>query len=163
MAPKLVGTFVPDSDQLLFWALTMSQAMTTTGGCLCGGVRYEIEGALAPIQLCHCTQCRKAQGTAFAANIPVALSRFCLLKGRDLLREYESSPGKYRAFCSHCGSPVFSRRDSMPQVVRVRAGLLDGDLPTHPATHAWVESNANWWEIQDELPRFDKAMPTPPT
>jgi hypothetical protein len=141
----------------------MSQATITTGGCLCGGIRFEIEGGLAPIQICHCRQCRKAQGTAFAANIPVPLSHFRLIKGRDLLREYESSPGKYRVFCSHCGSPVFSRRDSLPQVVRIRAGLLDGDIPTRPATHAWVESNANWWEIQDALPRFDKGMPVPPT
>lgn len=133
------------------------------GGCLCGGIRVEIEGGLAPIQICHCRQCRKAQGGPFATNIPVPLSHFHLLKGRDLLREYESSPGKYRAFCSHCGAPVYSRRDSLPQVVRIRAGLLDGPLNTRPATHAWVESQADWWEIKDDLPRFPKGLPVPPT
>jgi hypothetical protein len=141
----------------------MSQSTITAGGCLCGGIRFEIEGGLAPIQLCHCRQCRKAQGAAFAANMPVPLSRFRLLGGAELLREFESSPGKYRVFCSHCGSPVFSRRDSLPHVVRIRAGLLDGDIPTRPATHALVESNANWWDIEDALPRFDKGLPVPPS
>jgi hypothetical protein len=44
-----------------------------TGSCLCGGVAYEIDGELEPIQVCHCSQCRKAQGTAIVTNIPVGV------------------------------------------------------------------------------------------
>lgn len=125
-----------------------------TGSCLCNGIRFEIDGELAPIQICHCQQCRKAQGTPFASNIPVAVSSFRLNAGADLLSEFESSPGKKRVFCSRCGSPLFSRRDSLPEVIRIRAGIIDGVLGTKPAAHFHVGSKADWWEINDDLPAF---------
>ncbi|OGB22177.1 MAG: aldehyde-activating protein [Burkholderiales bacterium RIFCSPLOWO2_02_FULL_57_36] len=128
-----------------------------TGSCLCNGVRFEIDGDLAPIQICHCEQCRKAQGTPFASNIPVALTSFRLNEGRDLLREFESSPGKQRVFCSRCGSPIFSKRDQLPDVIRIRAGLIDSTLGTKPTAHFYVGSKADWWEINDHLPKFSEA------
>lgn len=130
-----------------------------TGSCLCGGVQYRIEGELEPIQVCHCKQCRKAQGTPFVTNIPVQASAFSITSGGELVREYESSPGKVRAFCSTCGSPILSRRSSMPEVVRVRAGSLNEDLPVRPSFHIFAAHKANWWEIRDELPRFDEFPP----
>jgi len=132
-----------------------------TGSCLCGGVRFEIEGELESIQLCHCGQCRKAQGTPFASNIPVAASSFRLRSGAELLREFESSPGKKRIFCSRCGSPVFSKREQMPEVLRIRAGIIDGPLDTKPAAHFYTASKADWWEINDALPAFAEAYIPP--
>lgn len=129
------------------------------GGCLCGAVRYEIEGELAPIQMCHCGQCRKAQGVAFATNIPVAAERFRLIAGAQALREYESSPGKRRAFCGQCGSPILSRRPDDPSAIRLRAGSLDGPLDTRPAVHIYTGSKANWWHIDDDLPQLDGVSP----
>ncbi|MBA4283940.1 MAG: GFA family protein [Xanthomonadaceae bacterium] len=126
-----------------------------TGGCLCGGVRFRVDAALEPIQICHCSQCRKAQGTPFATNTPVASAAFRWLAGADLLSTYRSSPDKERVFCSRCGSPIYSRRDSVPGVLRLRAGLLDGDLSARPAAHHYTGSKANWWTIDDDLPRFD--------
>jgi len=133
--------------------------MTVTGACLCGGVAFDIEGELAPVQVCHCAQCRKAQGGPFATNIPVAAGRFRLLRGAPLLAAYESSPGKQRVFCSRCGSPVYSRRASMPGVLRVRAGLLDGDPPLRLAWHAHTASRCAWWPIADDLPQHPHAAP----
>lgn len=133
----------------------MSAALVTLGSCLCGGIRYAIEGELAPIQVCHCEQCRKAQGTPFATNIPVAASAFRFVQGEQLLSEFESSPGKRRAFCSRCGSPVISRRDDKPHTVRVRAGTLDAELETRPIAHFHTASKCNWWPIEDGLPRFE--------
>ncbi|MCU9950425.1 GFA family protein [Pseudomonas sp. PDM13] len=127
------------------------------GGCLCGGVRFEIEGELAPIQNCHCSQCRKAQGTPFVTNIPVDETRFRLLAGNELLRAFSSSPGKQRVFCERCGSPLYSKSEKAPGVLRIRAGLLEGELETRPANHAYVASRANWWEIQDSLPQFPEG------
>jgi hypothetical protein len=96
--------------------------MAYTGSCLCGGITFRVETELEPIQVCHCAQCRKAQGGPFAAVIPVAASTFKLLSGEHLLKFYESSPGKQRVFCGCCGSPIYSRRQALPAVVRVRAG-----------------------------------------
>ena len=134
----------------------------TTGSCLCGGVAFRIDGALAPIQACHCTQCRKAQGGPFATNIPVAAAAFHLLQGEALLASYESSPGKVRVFCSRCGSPVYSRRAALPDVLRVRAGLLDGALAARPAWHAHTASACGWWPIDDDLPRYPNGAPPAP-
>ena len=131
-----------------------------TGSCLCGAVRYEIEGHLAPIQLCHCNQCRKAQGAAFAANIPVAAAQFRLVSGEDHLKAYQHSPGKERVFCTGCGAPIFSRRLADPGTLRLRAGLLDNPTHAAPSFHFHTASKADWWEIaDDDLPRFPGPRP----
>lgn len=124
-----------------------------TGSCLCGGVQFRIRTELAPIQVCHCEQCRKAQGGPFATNIPVESSAFEWVAGRDLLKSFESSPGKLRHFCSKCGSPIYSERSSLPSVMRVRAGLIDGPLRAQIESHAYVASKANWWSINDDVPQ----------
>lgn len=133
--------------------------MPTLGSCLCGGIRFRIEDPLEPIQICHCSQCRKAQGAPFAANMPVAASAFQLLDGKALLAEFESSPGKTRVFCRRCGSPLYSRRDSLPGVLRVRAGLLDEPVDARPVAHFHTASKCSWWPIDDDLPRFPTAQP----
>jgi hypothetical protein len=132
----------------------MDSPATYSGSCLCGGIRFRVRGPLAPLQVCHCVSCRKAQGGPFATNLPVDLAAFELLAGAALLREFESSPGKLRCFCGHCGSPVYSRRPALPGVVRVRAGLLDGALPVAAATQAHVASRANWWPALHDLPEI---------
>ncbi len=73
-----------------------------TGGCLCGRIRYQIDGPFGPVVNCHCTMCRKAQGVAFATNAAVARKDFRLLEGQELITEYESSEGKLRCFCRVC-------------------------------------------------------------
>jgi hypothetical protein len=134
-----------------------------TGSCLCGGVQFRIAAELAPVQICHCSLCRRAQGGPFATNIPVNSSDFELLRGAELLAVYESSPGKQRVFCRTCGSPVYSSKDSLPGVVRLRAGLINEPLAVRPAVHFYTGSRANWWEIDDGLPQFDAAYtPTLP-
>lgn len=134
--------------------------MTHTGSCLCGAVRFEIRGGLAPIQLCHCGQCRKAQGSAFAANIPVAAEDFRLVRGDEALRAYESSPGKQRVFCATCGSPIFSRLTAKPDTVRVRAGTLDAPTGARPGFHFYIDSKADWFDLPDDgLPRHTGPRP----
>ena len=41
------------------------------GGCLCSGIRFRLTGKLGPAGFCHCKQCQRASGSAFAANAPV--------------------------------------------------------------------------------------------
>ncbi|WP_410209137.1 GFA family protein [Aquirhabdus sp.] len=132
-----------------------------TGSCLCGGVKFKINAALEPIQVCHCSQCRKAQGGPFATNTPVLTSNFELTDGLDILTEYESSPGKKRFFCSRCGSPIYSARSSLPGVIRIRAGLLDEPLTVRPSVHAYVASKSSWWDIQDGLPKHPEGIVVP--
>lgn len=129
------------------------------GRCLCGAIRYSVQGALAPIEVCHCSQCRQAQGGPFATNIPVQASAFVLKSGQDFVQTYESTPGKFRCFCKQCGLPLYSRRDALPGVLRLRAGTLEGDVATRPVFHAHFGSRANWCPVDDGLPKYEAASP----
>ncbi len=126
-----------------------------SGSCLCGGVRYEIDGDLGPVAMCHCGMCRKASGSAFATNASVDRDRFRLLAGADLIQRYESSPGDWRSFCRVCGSPVYKEMAVAPQQLRIRLGLLDSDPGVRPAFHYAVNYKAPWFEIHDDLPRLE--------
>jgi len=125
-----------------------------TGQCLCGGIRFTIDGELAPIEVCYCKQCQRAQGTAMATNVPVAVTVFHLLQGEELIQSYESSPGKQRCFCGRCGSPVYSKRETLPGVLRIRVGLLEGDYAANLAAHFHTRSKPTWWVIRDDLPQY---------
>lgn len=122
--------------------------------CLCGGVRIEISGKLGPLVYCHCSRCQKAQGTAFGANADVRGRYWRYGSGEELVHEFESSPGVFRAFCSRCGSPLYSRRVSAPDVRRIRLGILDEDPGRRALAHFHVASKAPWFEIADTLPQF---------
>ena len=109
-----------------------------TGRCLCGGVQFEVHGELGETRLCYCELCRRANGSAFSANVPVPVERYRLLSGRDRIREFESSPGAFRAFCSTCGSPVYGRTMRDPDHIRVRLGTLSSDA----AAKSWPMSGS---------------------
>lgn len=126
------------------------------GGCLCGTIRYEITGEITDIIFCHCSECRKAQGSAFAANGVVKEDAFHIVSGKDLLTSYEPSPGYAKLFCSRCGSPIISKNTKKPGVVRVRLGTIDSDIKERPMAHIFVGSKANWEEICGSLPQFEE-------
>jgi hypothetical protein len=134
-------------------------ANVITGRCLCGNVRFQITGSLGPIVHCHCAQCRQATGTAFATNANVRRDEIAFTSGFDGITQYESSPGKFRAFCSRCGSPMFSRSIDDPDNLRVRLGTLEQDPGGRPIVHVWVADKAPWFEITDELPQIAEPRP----
>lgn len=130
------------------------------GSCLCGGVTFRLTERPAAFGYCHCRSCRKASGTAHSANAAVPRGAFVLLQGDSLLREYESSPGKFRAFCSRCGSPIYARLAASPDVLRIRLGALDTPFDGQPEVHTFVADKAPWAPIADGLPQFDGFAPT---
>jgi hypothetical protein len=124
------------------------------GSCLCGGIRFEISGAVAGINQCHCSLCRKVSGTGSIAKIPVSADQLKWLSGEELVRTYARPSGYSVAFCGVCGSPAPD-----PNAARTRygipAGLLDGDPPLRVIEHIFVGSKAQWEAISDDAPRFD--------
>ena len=124
------------------------------GSCLCGRIAYELSEEPGEFGYCHCTSCRKASGSAHAANAPVSRAAFRLLRGAQVLREYESSPGKFRAFCSACGSPLYAYLASSREILRLRLGSLDTPFTRTPRAHTWVSDKAGWEPIADALPQF---------
>ena len=128
------------------------------GQCLCGKVRFEVSGNLGDVRLCYCELCRRANGTAFSANVRVPIASYKLLSGRELIREYESSPGAFRAFCSICGSPVFARVTSDPTTIRVRLGTLARSAEATVTAHVWVRSKPDWYSIEGDLPQYERGV-----
>jgi len=129
------------------------------GSCLCGRVRYEIEGDLGEFGHCHCRSCQKASGSAYAANAPVRRADFHLRSGEAELREFESSPGKLRVFCGRCGSPLYAYLRASDDILRIRLGTLDTPFEAQPKAHTWVSQRAPWEAMEDKLPRFPEWAP----
>lgn len=129
------------------------------GSCLCGSIRYELSAELGDFGHCHCKSCRKASGTAYASNAPVDRAHFHLVGNADTLREYESSPGKFRAFCSRCGSPIFVYVAATPDILRIRLGSLDTPFDKRAKAHTWVSEKADWDPVEGALPQFPKWAP----
>lgn len=129
------------------------------GSCLCGGITYTVRGELGKITYCHCSMCRKAQGTAGAMVAPVRSEQFELLTGEDLLSVYETDDGKQRVFCQQCGSPLYSRLVHQPAFIRLRIGTLDSELVEGISAHIFVDSKASWDQILDELPQHPEREP----
>ncbi|HWK74276.1 MAG TPA: GFA family protein [Povalibacter sp.] len=124
------------------------------GSCLCGEVKYELTGEIGSGLFCHCSRCRKANGSAFAANAPIATADLRIVSGAALLKRFSTAEGVHRVFCSNCGSPLFSRRDHAPETLRLRLGTLDTPLTRGPQAHIFTASKAEWFEINDSLPQF---------
>jgi hypothetical protein len=76
-----------------------------------------------------------------------------VVTGTDRVREFESSPGKWRCFCGTCGSPLWSRSRADPDTVRIRLGLVEDDPERRPLAHMWVSEKSPWYEITDDLPQ----------
>ena len=114
------------------------------GSCLCGKIQYQVNSELSEFGYCHCRSCRKTSGTAHGANAGVARQHFDLSDSEGVLREYESSPGKFRAFCSNCGSPIFAYLGETRHVIRVRLGTQDTHFDKRAKAHTFVSDKAPW-------------------
>ena len=129
-----------------------------TGGCLCGAVRYEIEGTPYKITYCHCESCRKATGAPVVVMV--------LFRGhtvRFTLREpqrYESSPGVQRGFCSTCGTPLtWEGVWDGGSIFEVHISTLDDPDAFVPDRHAFCRERISWFDVADEHPRYPGSSP----
>jgi len=133
--------------------------MPRTGGCLCGAIRYAIEGDPVAYYLCHCTDCQHASGGAYAACAMVREDDFRLLRGEPRRFERRADSGNIvvRAFCGDCGSQLFSIGPSRPGSRVVRVGTLDDTRRSEPQLHIWVDSALRWAIPPDDAPRYAKS------
>ena len=90
----------------------------------------------------------------------LAREHFRLLAGQEALSEFESSPGVHRVFCSGCGAQLYSRRDAMPETLRLRLGTLDTPVGGKPVRHIFAAHKAEWYDIpDDDAPRYPEHAP----
>ena len=121
-----------------------------SGGCLCGGVRFEVSAPLRSAGYCHCTRCQRRTGTAASASASIEPGSLRLLAGQDLLRDYQPEGGFAKVFCSRCGSALWSRHPEDPERIGIRLGAFDSDPGVRPAHRQYVAFAAAWEPIPDD-------------
>jgi hypothetical protein len=131
------------------------------GSCLCGKVRFEVDGAFMEAHHCHCSRCRKAHGAAFATYACTMASGVRVVSGEADIERYRSSAPVRRSFCRTCGSSLFFQHDAVPKLMFVAVSVLDdvaaSALPID--AHCFVGSKADWWTIHDDLARHERQRP----
>lgn len=134
-----------------------------SGSCLCGAVRYRVEGPLKQVIGCHCRECRKNTGhfLAFTAAWTDQLS----LEGEDSLGWYRSSDHSRRGFCRTCGSPLFFYTEGSERI-SITAGSLDQAPDLGPlAAHLFVSEKGDYYALDDGAPQYERGgdkVPMPP-
>jgi hypothetical protein len=132
-----------------------------TGGCLCGGVRFEVSEPLVSSGYCHCTRCQRRTGTAASVSARIAPGSLRVVSGEELIRPYFPDEGFAKIFCTACGSALWSRHPEDPDFISIRLGAFDEDPGIRPEYRQFVAYAAAWEDIPDDgLPRFPEGRPS---
>lgn len=120
-----------------------------TGRCMCGAVRYRVNGPLRPVVMCHCEQCRRMTGHVMAAT--AARRQDFVLEGADSVAWYAASPIARRGFCKHCGSTLFWDGEGR-DFISIAAGTLDDSRGLEIACHIFVSEKGDYYQIDGSAP-----------
>ena len=125
-----------------------------TGSCLCGAVKYRINGTLRKVVYCHCEQCRKTSGH-FVAATACDTDRLKMTEDAGL-SWYQSSDIAKRGFCTQCGSSLFwiPERENY---VAIMAGTLDAPTGLTSREHIYVADASDYYDIGDGLPQYPQS------
>jgi hypothetical protein len=124
------------------------------GSCLCGTVSFEITGAIRNARFCHCRNCRKFSGTAYAAWGLIQTAQLIVAPLQNGVTKFNSGGG-LRVFCNSCGSPLWYEPANLPQYRGIPLGAIDdGSVPT-PEMHVWTKSKVPWVSIPDDVPAHE--------
>ena len=132
--------------------------MAVAGGCLCGRVRYTVEGEPNFAAVCHCRSCQRYTGSAFEP-LMVFPSEAVKVQGDLSTYDDKADSGKFvhRRFCPNCGSGVMAVADAMPGVTMVLAGSLDEPAFFKPSVEIFCASAQPWMlEPSSQRKKFDR-------
>ena len=129
-----------------------NQRLVMSGGCLCGSIRYEIDGHPRRTSNCHCQYCRRSSGAAFVTWIEFHPSNFRVVYGTP--SRYESSPCVTRQFCGTCGTQLTYQHAKEPDTIDVTACSLDNLDAVSPEDHVWCDRMVPWVKLTDGLPQY---------
>ncbi|MBP3127716.1 GFA family protein [Thalassospira sp. ER-Se-21-Dark] len=123
------------------------------GSCLCGKVTFEISGEPSSLSYCHCSRCRKAAGV-FSAVVIGKADDLHMLTGEEVIGRYKGPDAKFdRCFCKECGTSLGDL--SSGDIYVVAASALDDDPKVRPSVHIHTASKPAWYDIKDDLLKFD--------
>jgi hypothetical protein len=124
-----------------------------TGSCLCGAVRFEVEGELREPDACHCSQCRKQSGHFWVStDVP---REALTITGEENVCWYQSSESVRRGFCGTCGSVLFWDRDGA-QRMAVGMGAFEAPTGARLGKHIFVAEKGDYYDITDGLPQIER-------
>ena len=134
----------------------MSSARVT-GSCLCGSVKFEATAPFAAFRYCHCSRCRKASGSAHAANLFVPETQFKWTAGEALLKRFPHPQSERFAvwFCTNCGTRMPHKVNTTDNML-IPAGVLDADPEMRPTNSIFWKSKSAWYVSPHELPKLDE-------
>jgi hypothetical protein len=134
--------------------------MILRGSCLCGAVKYEIDGDPQRFFHCHCSRCRKATGTGHASNMFLQPAALTWLTGEEYVRSFKVPEAARftNQFCTQCGGRL-PRQPPNADTVVVPAGSLDSDAPILPQARIFTGSRASWSCASDNLPHHEELPP----
>ncbi len=123
------------------------------GGCLCGAVRYALNGEPLYSANCHCRSCQRAIGAGFVTWVAVRKEDFEVTKGE--IKSCETSPGMHRGFCGRCGSSLEGHGDGWDDAY-VTAASLDDPTIAKPVTNIYLDHQQPWVMIDESLRCYEK-------
>lgn len=133
----------------------MDSTRVHLGSCLCGAVRFEVEGDFQRFYLCHCRHCRKDTGSAHAANLFAPAATLRWVAGKDRVTCFTLPSTRHsKSFCSTCGSALPNVQQEGALLV-VPAGSLDGELTLKPDAHIFCARRAGWDNGLGEIPMME--------
>jgi len=130
-----------------------------TGGCLCGGVRYEVREPPLFASYCHCTRCQRRTGCGSSPSARVAPGSLHVVSGGELVKVFEPPDGFGKAFCTECGSALWSVDPETREPAGVRLGSFDSDPGVRPSFRTFTAYAACWEPILDDLQRYPEPRP----
>jgi hypothetical protein len=130
-----------------------------SGHCECRRIQFEVNGDINDFSHCHCSQCRRLHGAAFATFAGVERNKFRYVSGESDVKVYLSSPTHKRLFCSVCGSNILVALEEEPESLYLSMSAIDGNPPLPPGYHIFVGSKAVWHEISDDLEQHGSEPP----
>lgn len=129
--------------------------MKIGGGCFCGAVRYEVDGEVGNVTVCHCRSCQKIAAAPALPWFTVSANALQWQGAAPL--EFASSPGVTRGFCAACGTPLSYRSDQAPGELDVTLCSLDDPAALPPRDHTWTSHRLPWEVIGDGLAQFPRS------
>lgn len=124
------------------------------GSCLCGTVRFKVEGEFDSFYLCHCQLCQKDTGSAHAANLFSSSAKLIWESGTDAVTSFALPGSRHnKSFCKLCGSALPNTQ--VAGLLVVPAGCLDTEITMLPTAHIFLSSKATWDGELGEVPKFE--------
>ena len=125
------------------------------GSCLCGTVRFEVQGEFQSFYLCHCRHCQKDTGSAHAANLFSQSARLTWITGEDAVTSFTLPGSRHnKSFCKFCGSALPSTH--IAGLLVIPAGCLDTEVSLLPTAHIFISCKASWGRELEKAPKFER-------